>query len=48
MIDVTTGAERRLPPGYVRGDTAVAVLGDGTLVMDTSTLDGLPRPSQID
>ncbi|MDA0161721.1 hypothetical protein OM076_15715 [Solirubrobacter ginsenosidimutans] len=44
VIDVTTGAQRRLPPGYVRGDTAVAVLADGTLVMDTSTLDGLPRP----
>ncbi|HEY6891313.1 MAG TPA: hypothetical protein VI300_26140, partial [Solirubrobacter sp.] len=44
VIDVTTGAERRLPPGFAREDTALAVLADGSLLFDTSTRDDVAKP----
>jgi hypothetical protein len=34
IVDVTTGAERRLPPGNGGGAAPIAVLADGTLVVD--------------
>jgi hypothetical protein len=47
VIDVRTGTERRVPPGTVGDDRALAVLSDGTLVFDTATFDDVSVPAGL-